>query len=1661
MLNNIRKKNSPPNKLLKIYLKGFFVFGLFFVLVLGFSPIDFLQRYIGAFGGEMRAVSFYASSGNTSVQSEDYSLGWWGGENVLNEPQISPNGRLSSFSDTNSSFYNGGDFSLLISDFTLKGVSLPSQTEPEVEFMEINEDSSEDSFLEDGLTEQGGEERAHDESETSTTTDATSTDILSKKTLVNIANAQEDSDLSVLGEFDSAKIMISFALGSLEADSSGGGAIVPVEIATSTASSSDDEIESNEDEIDENVIASSSDELGDDSSEKDTPEEQTLEEQTPEEQTLEEIIKEDDEEIIQDVEIIIEEEDISEDFEQSVEIIENEEEASVIKIKEEEKTEEEVEDIVEEIVAPVVSEPDPEVENSDGDIISKIFSVKNAIAQSDSPKFAIWYSVMSETGDASTSASTTGREIWEKLDTVYDDDLSNYLNDGFFSYDAPFLESWTDLENLKIKIEGLADEQADFVLYIDSIWVDIEYEKDPNTPELPEEKELRWENMLEFLSDQKVFTFDEKGEFRFKYNKNKKTLSESFGLSGYWDSVDIEVEIEDFKGDILELPLIIVFEEDGEFSITLPSLPRKFRPGEYRIKFTIIDSSGAETEEFVLEESFSWGVLAINTDKSIYKIGDESAFIQMAVLDEGGHTLCGADLSLEIISPDGEVRIFDTSNDTIIQNEFCEPENVITSPDYYTYFQLAGVGTYELKLKAITENGVKEITDSFRVVEETSFDISRIGPTRIYPLANYEMKINILASEDFEGNFYEYVPDGFYIVNQTLKIKKASTTDFVLYNSQVSSSTEEYIFDEFEINDEKELSWKNLLIEDGDELEAVYLFDAPNVSPELYLLGPASIATTTEDRQWQIASDAITTYPGTAGINVNWTDPTFAWDSSNNTYATKAIPKKNVDDSANYLLVTSNTATDIGGIISSVKIAVEGFVENTAITTYVVPVLGGADGGIYTITGTTMGTTDNDVPVYLDITSEIGTWTWADIIGMDIRLYGQNSSNPTDYTLSIDQINILVDYTTNNLPTGSFTGASQKVDSSGVIDLSIQADDLDDDPLRAKIEYVSGATCDFATPLDPYLDETDTNATSTFGDAKINNNEDYQVGSSTGYIITTSGANSVYFDWLSTPALDGADGTYCLRLTANDLVEDQAILATTTVDIDNKNPTAPGEFTFSSHTKDSLTLSYGATSSDTNFSDYKIFWKIYDGTAPDEGDNEINSSGDTNLGAIDFNGIATTSITGLSENIQYSVSIWAYDIYGHSASSTYTSFYTNQTPTSSFNSAVQRTDGTGVVDISLDVNDGDNDNSIARIDYVLGAACNFSTPLDPTIDETQSNISSTYGVPTIENDNIYQVGAVDWWITTPDVNTLQFDWFGQTDLPLGEATYCLQFTMNDIADDQNTPATTTLTIDNAAPSPPGQLTSGEVTGSTIKLIFGATSTDSNFSHYEIHYKEGTTGVVITDPEHINTDLSDINYNGTSSTTVGSLNLNTDYVFNIWAYDTYGNIIASTETTAKTNSSITNDSLTFTNPDTLNQLIADGTSEWNFRALVSDLGGYAGLDTVLLRLADSADNVSPFGNLEFSWTEATALFSETGADVNGAVVISPNSTSTCSVNTCTIDFTLIFNHNFASSTTDYSAELYSTNDLASFDGDSYLDLYKVDLYRIEQVHYRWRNDDGGE
>jgi hypothetical protein len=120
-------------------------------------------------------------------------------------------------------------------------------------------------------------------------------------------------------------------------------------------------------------------------------------------------------------------------------------------------------------------------------------------------------------------------------------------------------------------------------------------------------------------------------------------------------------------------------------------------------------------------------------------------------------------------------------------------------------------------MKAVTKNGIRTMSQTITVEESRLIDVYRSSATRIYPLANYEMKISVTPSHSFVGSVTETVPN-------TLKIiKTLPSAAFIEPNEETGLTT---------------ITWGDRLWEAGQVYDLRYEYDAPDISPEFYLTGP-------------------------------------------------------------------------------------------------------------------------------------------------------------------------------------------------------------------------------------------------------------------------------------------------------------------------------------------------------------------------------------------------------------------------------------------------------------------------------------------------------------------------------------------------------------------------------------------------------------------------------------------------------------------------------------------------------------------------------------------------------------------------------------------------------------------------------------------------------
>jgi len=402
------------------------------------------------------------------------------------------------------------------------------------------------------------------------------------------------------------------------------------------------------------------------------------------------------------------------------------------------------------------------------------------------------------------------QDLWRGLAEInLEKEISNKLNGGYFLYGLPVFEKWEDLANLEIRFTYLKQQETSDKkqeVYLDAVWLEVEKEETEKAKMQPEEKFI-------LRPMKKDWKRDEEPEFEFQEMPQKKR-----GLLAKVSSIFVKKETRavliDPEGNDIPGGTII---QDNKIKI-IKSDKRSFRPGRYRLEVKIIEGD----EEFTQEQDFTWGVLAINTNKSIYLAlpsdsgqANERAYLQMGVLDNQGHTVCDADLVLEITNPSGGKTILETASGDIARNPKCGPNNVIDTPDYFAYYTVGGAGIYQMKLTATTFSGIREITDQFEVRDGLPFDIERTGPTRIYPSADYKIVLKIKAKQEFKGYIVETVPESFEIPSDNVEYSIESVG-----------------------NGEKKLIWQNIDLKAGDELKLEYAFDAPDVSPYFYLLGP-------------------------------------------------------------------------------------------------------------------------------------------------------------------------------------------------------------------------------------------------------------------------------------------------------------------------------------------------------------------------------------------------------------------------------------------------------------------------------------------------------------------------------------------------------------------------------------------------------------------------------------------------------------------------------------------------------------------------------------------------------------------------------------------------------------------------------------------------------
>jgi len=283
------------------------------------------------------------------------------------------------------------------------------------------------------------------------------------------------------------------------------------------------------------------------------------------------------------------------------------------------------------------------------------------------------------------------------------------------------------------------------------------------------------------------------------------------------------------------------FEEKNGSTVLILENKQALAPGAYKVSTTV--RHPLTGEEQVFSRDFTWGVLAMNPNQDVYK-PDDIVGIAIGVLDDAGEMVCDASVTLHVKEPDGNTFTLSTDDHSIVVSDTCTLyEAGLIDPDYETFFRAREVGVYELALIATTQNGTRKVFKKVLVEEDPAFTVARTAATRLWPAYPSPMTVEVRFREDFAGTITDVLPSGFAITEV----------------GAVGKVTE---------GDDVRIAWKGSWSA-GEKAVFTYSYDAPDISPEFYLVGPLQFETAgevvhKERRSWQIANDTTITIYGTA-----------------------------------------------------------------------------------------------------------------------------------------------------------------------------------------------------------------------------------------------------------------------------------------------------------------------------------------------------------------------------------------------------------------------------------------------------------------------------------------------------------------------------------------------------------------------------------------------------------------------------------------------------------------------------------------------------------------------------------------------------------------------------------------------------------------------------
>src|SRR2546427_2794078 len=354
-----------------------------------------------------------------------------------------------------------------------------------------------------------------------------------------------------------------------------------------------------------------------------------------------------------------------------------------------------------------------------------------------------------------------------------------------------------------------------------------------------------------------AYLITENPEFQFQYFTEKdlkhifKEIKASYKSEqrDQWKDKKQTISVQVTGPDGQTIPLKSVFKELrlGKFDIKLSSV-RDAKPGIYKIKVTMIKND----KTFVIQDQYEWGLVSLNTQKSIYKPGEVANFV-IVVLDNGGHSVCNATIAMNIHDPSSGITSLYSGNG-IVPDSQCGLYNA----QYTTKTE----GNYTIDLTAQNPSGTASFSTSFLVQNYYPFDVIRTADSKIDPVNN-------------PNSFNVIVDIGSHVNATSVTIQESVPS---VFNVKTDANVKT-------VGDTKILTWNKDLI--GNKTSIKYSYSVPLEFPRLYALGPMQIAyeknqTFTEARPWFVANDpANSQFVQGTGITVKTAATTIAKFTSN------------------------------------------------------------------------------------------------------------------------------------------------------------------------------------------------------------------------------------------------------------------------------------------------------------------------------------------------------------------------------------------------------------------------------------------------------------------------------------------------------------------------------------------------------------------------------------------------------------------------------------------------------------------------------------------------------------------------------------------------------------------------------------------------------------